>query len=378
MASKKSQKQNARLRGLMVDFSIWYAKEVRPVIKDTFQAWKRGANAAEAFTDSYRERGIPFRVTERMQKNVISASAIGLGTRPGKVFTQNLLNSNWSGQTMVITRLQNAPTQMMLNTRNLIQTSIRRGDAVLDLSRSLFDGFGNAPDVIPFPSVQGDQLRKEVVNLRRKAKSAGIGTRDLKRLDKIREDLTREVKTPGLRAAYKNLLDAIEEGVEEGVEKALEVAIAEKGRYAGDRIARSEMQRGFYQGFNENAQKDNDVVGYRFDLSPAHEIFDICDFHTSADFGLGPGVYPKDMAPSLPFHPNCLCQVSEVFRGEVDPKNLKSNAANANKYLRKLNARKQKQLLGVSGRKAWKEDPENVFNYLKNYQGLEFTPPLTT
>ncbi len=46
-------------------------------------------------------------------------------------------------------------------------------------------------------------------------------------------------------------------------------------------------------------------------LSGTHPVTDICDYHAKVDrYGLGPGVYPKRLAPKPPAHPHCRCLLS--------------------------------------------------------------------
>lgn len=123
---------------------------------------------------------------------------------------------------------------------------------------------------------------------------------------------TRALKTGALRAAYSELLDAIEktEGKagQEYLAKKLDVAFQEKMRYFSNRIAQTELHRAFAIRQAIDIMQDTDTHYVQWRLNPAHPVEDICDYFAGVDkYGLGPGVYPKELAPVAPAHPFCKC-----------------------------------------------------------------------
>ena len=54
--------------------------------------------------------------------------------------------------------------------------------------------------------------------------------------------------TPGMRAAYSELMDVIEKGNAAAVNRAVYVATQEKARYHAERIARTERARAYAEG----------------------------------------------------------------------------------------------------------------------------------
>jgi len=79
------------------------------------------------------------------------------------------------------------------------------------------------------------------------------------------------------------------------------------------RLARTEMTSAFGMATMKSAAMNPNNKGVRFILSASHPEYDICDVYTQADdYGLGPGGYPIEHAPDYPFHPNCLCIMTEI------------------------------------------------------------------
>lgn len=122
-----------------------------------------------------------------------------------------------------------------------------------------------------------------------------------------------------LKTSYKELLDAVESCSDKALRRAVRTAVEEKSRYVAERIARTESARAWYQGFLKDTMDDPDVVAYRWVESTRHPTEDICDEYAKADdYGLGPGIFPKDKAPELPAHPHCLCHYEKVYASELE------------------------------------------------------------
>jgi hypothetical protein len=118
--------------------------------------------------------------------------------------------------------------------------------------------------------------------------------------------------TPALRAAYAELLAAIEalkDGAgDELLTRKLRVAFEEKARYLANRIAQTELHRAYAERQAAELMADGDVEFVQWRLSASHPREDICDYFAEVDrYGLGPGVYPKAVAPVPLAHPFCRC-----------------------------------------------------------------------
>lgn len=83
------------------------------------------------------------------------------------------------------------------------------------------------------------------------------------------------------------------------------------------RVTRTELNRAHTEAFVTGAFEHTDTAGVRFNLSPLHPRFDVCDVHALANLhGLGPGVYPQGEHP-YPAHPETLSYLTIVFHDEV-------------------------------------------------------------
>lgn len=120
------------------------------------------------------------------------------------------------------------------------------------------------------------------------------------------------LKTPALRAAYLELLDALERGAgQRFLEKRLEVAWNEKMRYFARRIAETELHRIYSEQRIGEILGDGDVEFVQVRRAGTSDWACICDLITGRDkYGLGRGVYPKRLVPLPPFHPMCRCVLS--------------------------------------------------------------------
>lgn len=90
--------------------------------------------------------------------------------------------------------------------------------------------------------------------------------------------------------------------------------------YEALRLARTEMTSAYGMGTMKSSELNPSNRGVRFMLSASHPEYDICDVHCSRnDYELGPGGYPLEAAPDYPFHPNCLCIMTQI---NEDPNDL--------------------------------------------------------
>ena len=124
-----------------------------------------------------------------------------------------------------------------------------------------------------------------------------------------------DLKTPALRAAYAQVLEALD-GIEAAggqalLEKRMKVAFFERMRHFAARIAQTELHRAYAQRQAAELMDDTDVDFVQWRMNPSHPVEDICDYFARVDrHGLGPGVYPKRLAPVAPAHPFCKCVLS--------------------------------------------------------------------
>lgn len=120
------------------------------------------------------------------------------------------------------------------------------------------------------------------------------------------------LRTESLKAAYLQALDALEQGLgQDALEKRMRIAFYERMRYYATRIARTELAKAYAERQAVELMQDADVEFVQIRMSSRHPRTDICDAFARVDrYGLGPGVYPKALAPRPPFHPHCMCVAS--------------------------------------------------------------------
>lgn len=180
------------------------------------------------------------------------------------------------------------------------------------LALELFEGYSfRAPTDEPL------QLNRRNDRLPRYLREVLLADSDLagqivKALARLQVD---DLTTQALRAAYRGVLDALD-GLEKGagqdlLAKRLEVAFYERMRYFAQRIAQTELHRAFAHRQAAELLDDQDVEWVQWRMNPSHPVADICDYFAKVDrWGLGPGVYPKRVAPVAPAHPHCCCVLS--------------------------------------------------------------------
>lgn len=111
------------------------------------------------------------------------------------------------------------------------------------------------------------------------------------------------------------------------------------------RVFRTELNRAHGQAYQAGAGSHPDVVGMKFNLSPAHPKADQCDLHAHANLhGLGAGVYPVGQSP-WPAHPNTMSYLTAVFRDEVSEQD-RAGKQDRLSWLQQQPAATQDQLLG--------------------------------
>ena len=180
------------------------------------------------------------------------------------------------------------------------------------LALKLFEGYGFRD-----PGAEPLQFNRRNDVLPKYLREALLSDRDI--AGQIERALARlqvdGLKTDALRAAYSQALEALDKieiaGGQALLEKRVKVAWFERMRYFATRIAQTELHRAYAQRQAAELLDDTDVEFVQWRMAPTHSIDDICDFFSSVNrYGLGPGVYPKRLAPVAPAHPYCRCVLS--------------------------------------------------------------------
>ena len=270
-------------------------------------------------------------------------------------------------------RLHRNAHKVQRETAEVIKQSLKRGKSIREIARSIFEGYGKGG------IIDTDKLPKHIERIRALKAPQSLNDEELahfKRVIRRTERQVRQNTTPSLRAAYSELIQAVDDGNAIDLSRAVTVAVQEKARYNAERIARTEMARAYADGQMLRYKNDDDVVALKWVLSSRHPRYDICDFYANADlYGLGKGVYPKDKFPQLPAHPHCMCRVSPVFDFEVDITKAKDNTDEGGKqYIESISRDHREKLLGISGSKEVKSGKANWKDYARGWSGETFKP----
>jgi hypothetical protein len=298
------------------------------VAATTAERINAGDSAADAVAFAMKTHRVSEKSREEVGRAVVQSLCVGNGIWPKvtadmmPTLQKTALAGIWDDSDLTLSqRLHGTDAAMRSDVVSAINAHLEARNDTWTASRRIYDGYGFGGAL---KTAKLDQLPADLRRLEQSARKVLTPDAmaqlqlDAKRLSAYADRLA----TAPLKAAYKQMAAKLEDGLTKGLDRLVQTAMDEKARYHASRILRTESARAWGQGFQAQCDDDPDVVGWRWETSGAHKIFDICDFHARADlFGMGPGIYPKDRHPSYPAHPHCLCQASMVFKGETpDPR----------------------------------------------------------
>jgi hypothetical protein len=249
------------------------------------------------------------------------------------------------------------------------------------LALDLYDGYGSSRKPVlraqnALPQYLGDAFSDDAVfrsawtgsstALQEIASNQATGKPLAKVLARIK---SANLRTPALRAAYLQAIEALEKGAgQKQLARALKTAWEEKHRYFANRIAQTELHRAWSDRQAEDIRTDAEVEVVQIRLSATHPVEDVCDFHARADlYGIGPGKYPKELAPKPPFHPFCRCRLVKVY-GD-DATRLRAIPGADLAFLRSLPEAEQVKVMGSRDRLNDALSGAKVFDVLNSVNG---------
>ena len=229
----------------------------------------------------------------------------------------------------------------------LLWSAQKAGKGIRDLSLGLYEGYGFRDKEVL------DVVKGLPLYLRRQMQKPTVQKRVVKQVSRLR--------TRPLRAAYADIVRAIENENRSALERAAKVAIEEKARYYARRIAVTEEMRAFNLANAKEILQDDEIELVRYTMSSAHPMMDICDYYANLDVGYGRGVVPKREMVSLPLHPHCRCKYEPYYR-DVKRKSVRNPSR---RTLERFSENQQRQILGSwEAWKKWREGAsvEKIFN----------------
>ena len=301
-----------------------------------------------AVYQAYKEHPVMQTLQREVAAQIRAEAERGYGDSLPQGITDRIFTHAWTpdGLTLSARTTQGAILVRELVARTISQ-QIKKSASYRQASLAIFDGYRQG-GVIPVQDVP-----KYLAETTAIARHASIPRDEiLKMLKPIRRQIEKGT-TAGMRAAYSQLVDALEDQNEKALNKAIYTATQERTRYFADRIARTEMARAYQDGFLLKWDNNDDCVAYQWKLSGRHPRYDICDLYAKANlYGMGAGVFPKDKVPRLPAHPHCMCFLKPVIRGMIDNETpIDRIEEGGREYLASVSLHHRQMLLGIHGEK---------------------------
>ena len=301
-----------------------------------------------AVDQAYRENPVMKVMYDEMRAQIRAEAERGYGATLPQGLTDRLFTHAWTPDGLTLSeRTTHASILVRELVARTISAQIKKSASYRQASLAIFDGY-KMGGVIPVQDVP-----KYLAQTMAVARHAGIPRDEMmKMLKPVRRQIERGT-TAGMRAAYSQLVDALEAQNEKALNRAIFTATQERTRYFADRIARTEMARAYQDGFLLRWDNNDDCVAYQWKLSGRHPRYDICDLYAKANlYGLGAGVFPKDKVPRLPAHPHCMCFLKPVIRGMMDNETpIDRIEEGGREYLDSVDLHHRQMLLGIHGEK---------------------------
>lgn len=295
---------------------------------------------------AYKEHPVMQTLQREVAAQIRAEAERGYGDSLPQGITDRLFTHSWTPDGLTLSeRTTHASILVREMVARTISEQIKKSASYRQASLAIFDGYRQG-GIIPVQDVP-KYLQETIVA----ARHAGIPRNELmKALKPIRRQIEKGT-TAGMRAAYSQLVDALEDQNEKALNKAIYTATQERTRYFADRIARTEMARAYQDGFLLKWDNNDDCVAYQWKLSGRHPRYDICDLYAKANlYGMGAGVFPKDKVPRLPAHPHCMCFLKPVIRGMIDNETpIDRIEEGGREYLDSVDLHHRQMLLGVHG-----------------------------
>lgn len=249
-----------------------------------------------------------------------------------------------------------------------ITQQLKKGATYRRTARTIFDGYKKGGLI---PEQDLPNFLQDIVAAGRRADIPRAKL--LQMLKPIKKEIAKRT-TAGMRAAYTQLVRAVEEQNEKALDNAIYVATQERTRYFAERIARTEMARAYHDGFLAHWDANENCIAYQWRLSGRHPVYDICDLYAKANlYGLGAGIFPKGKVPLIPAHPNCMCSLKPVIRGMLDNEAPHERIEEGGReYLASVNPHQRQLLLGVHGANDVMDGKVSWTQKARGYSGKKF------
>jgi hypothetical protein len=333
---------------------------------------KSGKNIDTVLNSAFRELDIDNRL-----KNIITGLAIrgtvsaGLEIIDKAKYENFVLNTVWPDGTV---SLGQKLTQKQVKNDIIasLKISIKNNKAWNTTAKALTDKQLVSGDIAKHMKELIKLSRKQNLTKEDKVAYQRAVRKSQREIDKLSAN---DAPTTRLKKAYQRVLNATEAGATEALDRSIISAVKAKGRFRAETIARTELVRNRIAAEQYIIDNDDDVVAWKSILSSRHKVIDQCDAWAKMNlYGLGPGVFPKSVPVSIPYHPNCLCFIKKIYRSEIEePKlDIKQGA----KWL-KENPAQRRVMMTRENEEKFLKNPNQWQKYITGWDGLiENTPRL--
>ena len=328
----------------------------------------QGVPVAEAVRRAYVLYPVMKVMADEAQAQIIAEAVRGYGGALPDGVSDCLFTYSWAPDKLTLSeRTTRGGLLVRALVAQAIKKQLRKSTTYRQTALTIFDGYQKGGLI---PTQDLPNFLQDIVAAGRRA---DIPRADLLRMLKpVKKEIAKRT-TAGMRAAYTQLVRAVEAQNEKALENAIYVATQERTRYFAERIARTEMARAYHDGFLARWDADENCIAYQWRLSGRHPVYDICDLYAKANlYGLGAGIFPKGKVPLIPAHPNCMCFLKPVIRGMLDNETPHERIEEGGKeYLASVNPHQRQMLLGIHGEKAVMEGKVSWTELARGYSGAK-------
>lgn len=369
--------QQRTIRLAVRDFRNYYLQLTAQAQADLISKLEAGqatSNAVKSTLDKHSN--IADLANKAIEKLIVKSARVGFANRLPKSsdldskMVDVLLNTVWaSDNKSLLVRLSENVQERKKAIQRTVEATMYNVAEVERIGRKIYDTFAGVQN----PNTS------QIILLNRSIKTAaGLAVQgDIEAvrplysaIDKLQRLINND-ELERIKPAYIAVLNHSRAVRNIAIPKAVKTAFEHKARYQIERIARTEASRAWFDGFIARYQNNSKVFGYRYKLSPLHNIFDQCDVLANINIGYGKGVYPKNNMPKIPRHPHCMCKLQPVYKSQVPP-SQQLNVSKARNYINGLTQEQRQQLFGIAGAEAVRSG-EDWQIYLRGWDG--FTSP---
>lgn len=320
----------------------WFELHIRELLA-------QGVPVEEAVRRAYALYPVMQVMADEAQAQIIAEAVRGYGGVLPDGVSDRLFTHSWAPDKLTLSeRTTRGGLLVRALVAQAIKKQLRKNTTYRQTALRIFDGYKKGGLI---PTQDLPKFLQEIVTAGRRA---DIPRAELLRMLKpVKKEIAKRT-TAGMRAAYTQLVRAVEAQNEKALDNAIYVATQERTRYFAERIARTEMARAYHDSFLARWDADENCIAYQWRLSGRHPVYDICDLYAKANlYGLGAGIFPKGNGPLIPAHPNCMCSLKPVIRGMLDNETPHERIEDGGReYLQSVSLHHRQMLLGIHGEKA--------------------------